>query len=326
MISSNNKSNNEIKKFKSPVQWIKNLDCCVKLFQLMGLQFFSLNKIDSQYIDKKVSLKWKIYLIFIMSSLSILAGILVFVDDYEKRNENVDVTINNVLMIAVRKVMEASFIIVIVSSILQSFINVKKWKKFYLNISKIRKINQSELDCDEDFTNFKKASTRKMAIFLTYFAFCHVLSCVFQVSHNVKHFYLITFLAFLPINFLTVVALRMIFYVSLINYLLKNLQKSLSRTYEIQAKISFIKNDEKQIISDRSKSLLSLRKVFNLILESANILDNVWGLSLIIYLAGYIIAITVSEYQFLILMVDEKLNFSELFSKLNLIHFLCDQD
>lgn len=308
-MSKMSSTNSTIRKFNQN-QWIKNLDGCVTIFQLMGLQFFSLNKVDTKFLDEKVSLKWKIYLIVVLSSLPMLAGIIILVDDYDIGFD--EVSINNVVMLFVKKAMNYSFIIVIVLSVLQSFVAVKKWKLFYFNLSKILQMMQNEIGFNEDFSRFKKLSTKKIVIYLSFFTICHLISSVFQLT-NMKHFLLISFLAYFPINFLNIIALRMIFYVSLTNHLLKNLEKSFSKIFKTQGKISLIEQNIEKC-SNRSTKLLTIRKLYNMIHENANILDNAWGLTLIVYLSGYIIALTVCEYEFLIIVVDG-LDSSKLASK-----------
>lgn len=314
-----NKMENESKSDKnSEMDQVDKFDDCLKIFEIFGLQFFNTADLKNENCCKEnPSKRRSFYMIFILCSLTALVGVFfVFGEDVVDDDEKV--TMNNVIMVAIEGLMSAMFIAIIVVTIIESFVQSKRWKKFHKkNIKLLKEMNQ--MGYDDVFGDFSKRSRRNTLIAIFSFLVIHISVGIVELNTDYVQMIAITIFATLPMLFTLILTIRIILYVSMINQLLVKLTTIFKNQFTLTTKT---KNENAlspvQTHMEPVKSLLVIRHCYNLILENTNTLDDIWGLSLLCYSIAYVVTLTVSVYVFCVEWVDG-LSFDEFIGDKNLI-------
>lgn len=293
--------------------WLKNLSDCTKIFEIVGLQFFTPKYVSSENLSKSPSILRKIYAIFLLITFSGLVTFVIIAN--KKKTSMINIDINNLVVVAVRRAAYNLLFFIIVISITQSYMCTTFFKKVYLNLEEIVEMAKRNFNHDVNFLNFTKTCRIRLIVFpltLACFHFCFVLVKVFVTQKgDLGKINLEIVFYFFPLLFMALLSMRTVFYVRMTNQLLLELLTIFTKTFKLSKhplemdKTRKMEINARVAFSDVSSKLLAMRQIYNLIFDISNKLNKSWGLTLFCYLTGFIISMIVTEYEFFLLFVDE---------------------
>lgn len=287
------------------VKMEKELNSCVVVFELLGLQYFSLKSLTADSLRSRPSVFRALYMIlwlFLTTSLMIIY----IIHDHSLAQGSL--TAKNVLMYAIQHTMNVGLILVAITSLIQSMTSTRNIKKFFLNIHEIFDLYLYDFKIPANLKSIKRSSWRRMTLMLMYYLTIHggFMSLHAPLSDAA---YKMLF-GMLPILFLVMIVYKFVFYVGIINRQLKFLNKLLEDNF-LHQPIKMIDNMKFHLTTvkpvkspdDNLKKLRSLRKIYNVIFENAAIINDSIGLTVLMLLVCLVISLTVAGYQVFVIVI-----------------------
>lgn len=242
------------------------------IFEVFGLQYFSLKKLNVKELKARPSAVRLIYLIVLLFSMTIVAVWFVTTEAILDTNEKV--TAKNVLTFAIQHSLNFGFILVIIASFIQSFLTTSNVKKIYFNLKEIADIALEHFNMRMDYKEIRKTLSRRLTVVIIIFLILYF--SIFFVRSGPKNDMLTIFVGIIPLLLLLLVAYKFVFYVAMVNCHLRIIQKLLNEIFRhslvtvktidrvnIQTlNIQAIKKYENPI-----RKLLGVRQAYNLVYE-----------------------------------------------------------
>jgi hypothetical protein len=282
---------------------IKNLSACTTLFLLFGYQFFSVKSLVKKN-ESKFAYFWRsIHFVLefaVIISLSLInAAISVEVDVQEK------LSAKTALSFSIQYLYQVGLTLIHCVCLVQSFASTKQTKQFFLNTFKITNIFH------HDSNHIMNHAKVKRKLFLSFFATnCFIASRIIYLRffEQNESFILRGILRFAVSILLSVVILKIKFYVNLINYHLESVfmsfdEMSVVSSPKVKDLYFYIKPVRSYKKADISGTIQSLRKVYSIILENSEIVNSSLGLSILTTMTTIIVFTTASIYR-IFLIID----------------------
>lgn len=285
----------------------EELNSCLVIFELIGLQYFSLKTLVKDS-NKKPSIVRTIFMVVLMVLMTILVVLFVTSEDLETDNQKV--TAKNFITFAIQHSMNFGLILVILVSMVQSFMTTSKTKKLFLNVKEIAKLSYDEFNFTVNFKSIKKAALRRSYVLMTFFITVHFSTFFFRADSPEDVIPML--LGILPILYLLLIVYKFIFYVGMVNKQLNFVGKLLHETFKNPPPIKTIDNKNmhslyvkpaKNCEEDHFKKLLATRKIFNLVYENGLLVNDSNGFTILIVLLDLVVALTASGYEIFVIIV-----------------------
>lgn len=294
----------KIQKVKAP-QIADELHSSTILFEMFGLQYFSLKSLKDHGVPQKLPYLRAIYMIFLIFLYTSLMAIYVFTDEsfLDRR-----VTAKTVLTYTIQHSMKIGLFLVIFSSVLQSFLSTKKLATIFENFRKVFEITSEDFNVTQNFIKIKqrfKINVTLMIIFL-------LSTQVFLIVMDTKSFEEFIFLCCgtLPIIFVLLTVFKFVFYVQMINHELKMLSNLVEGIFRLQSPkiieqldLHLISVKPHRFYDDVFKKFVSAKKIYNILYENGSLLNGSMGFTMLVLLIVLVITLTASGYQIFVILV-----------------------
>lgn len=258
-----------------------SLSGATAIFELMGLQFFSVSHESLQegfHSSQQVSKKHKfLFLIIILTSSLQGAGIVyaISLDSHHQQNDNVRTSLT------VQFISYTLMVAIILISVLLALHKRKNTKKIFCNFKKIFKIFINELDEKIDYANIARRSKLTFIKTTIFFVFQIVVVLVFVHQHNQSNFFLWAVLVIYPYFFLQVVSNYFIFFIMVVTENLRTILKVLEKIHKMRKvmkmKVGVINLHAKPLDDDLLNSLLTLKRIYRIIADTTGLINEVAG-------------------------------------------------
>lgn len=279
----------------------KELNNFLFLFEVFGMQFFSLKHLTKKNYKDKLPFARKIQMILL--SLFIISLVACFSIFNMEENINIKATPKNVLTKAIQTYMRFCLVIVIIMSAIQSCASTQNIKLFYINMQEIAQLGFSNFNLRFNFKAFIKAAWIKFAIMLMFYATMHTI----VIALNTREFNAIG--AILSIFFVIVfkmIIFKFVFYVCLVNYQLEFLKLLLDSTFIYQP-VKIIDNINYHLLHVKPlkpaesslRKILKSRMIFNKIYHNGKLVNESIGLTMLSLLISSVVTLTSSGYEVL---------------------------
>lgn len=281
----------------------KQLNCCLLIFELMGLQYFRLS--DGNFEDRPTFPR-AFFLAFLLAAVSLLVALLSLA---AASSENAVAASNNDLMSAFQSCLAIALVLVIYTSLIQSFASTRSLKKFYSLTAEIEELGTQQFNTSIDFKKFKKANLVRLAVFLIFAVAAYIIMAVLQ-TENLRLAILMT-IFLVPILFILLIAFKFVFYVALVNYQLEFLFKLIEITFKLPtAKItdlsSLMSVRRVEIPENLIKKLITARRIYQKICKNGDLVNASNGITILILILSIVMSMTVAGYEIYVLTVGEK--------------------
>lgn len=305
------------------METISNLDGCMKIFQVLGLQCFSLKHLRDKRVAKLIY--YRIYIICIALVLTATFwGYLEFTKSqqvqFEALAENSMIVVTKILQSAIQWAAGYSCLIL-------SFLRGHKMLEFFSNSEKISMLCHREFNYNICYGDMKK-HLRRMITGLT-LIFLSYLSLQLALNYQKPNVELLVdyVLLKLPFIFIRIVYVRFYFYVYIVNAHLKVLQTLIAQIVS-NASISERSNViQVRLQINTRKKFLTCGKIYILIEEMASCINDQFGVPMVLLiLLPIFVFIRLGYHLFMILAKLAPGDISELekqFWKVRWLFFNC---
>jgi hypothetical protein len=279
-----------------------------RIFEVFGLQYFSLKSVIENGVPKKLPYFRILYMLLVMGiTIGFLSVYLLADREYliEK------VSAKTVLTYVIMHSMKMGMFIVIIVSLVQSFLTTKKVAKIYENMEKISKITTEDFKVVQYYYNIRKKLRIHGILMFAFF----VVTEVFMISfcQNLEKI-IMQSCYIIPIVFLLTNVYKFIFYVQLINNQLENLIALMDSIFLMKSAAKYADNFDINLIpvkvhrssDDIFRKFVSAKRIYNILFESGCLINEAMGLTLLILLIIIVIALTASGYQIFVILVGGK--------------------
>lgn len=286
----------------------EELNNCLILFELLGQQYFTLKSLTSRNLTSRPSIFRFIYLVIVFLFISILMVYYIY-QDQAVINESLNA--KNVLMYAVKNSMHFGMVLVVWTSLIQSFVSTRKIKKIFFNVMETVQLCATEFNVMIKPKLIRNAAWKRISVMIIFFAIVHGGMMILNVSSS-KAVKKLT-IGLLPIFFFLTIMNKYIFYVGMINHqleFLRNLIGSIFKsespqTINIVENMNFHLKSVKPMTSadDLMKKFRAARKIYNIIYENGILINESNGLTILVMLISLVIALTVSGYEMFVIII-----------------------
>lgn len=285
----------------------KELDSCLVIFEISGLQYFSLKSLTAENVKTRPSWVRLIYMLILLVSLTALILWQVYIENVESSKS---VTTRNLLGFIIQQSMNLGLILVIVTTLIQSYTSTASMRQFYLNQKEIVNTYSRHFDIIIDFKKLKKMATRRGLVLIVFY---FVINGIITVVHVETEKHLLLFaIALLPVLFLFMTVLKFLFYVSVVNEQLAFLMNYLEEIFkrdtinlieDMNHRLIELKPRQMGPIDDHIRKLRSAVRIYGIIHENAGLINASIGWSVLSFLLCLTTATTVSGYQLFVIIV-----------------------
>lgn len=276
---------------------IAELNSSLVIFELMGLQYFSLKLLSNENLNDRPSI---IRVVYMLALLILVSFFMVTFIASDVHMINGHITAKNVLTFAMQNCMNVGLILVVCTSLIQSLMSTQRAKKIYLNTNDIVQLYRQEFKLDIDFKRINRASTKKLLLMVAIFFTAH--GTVTFIKVNSFEDKLTMLLSVVPIFFLLMVVFKFVFYVGIVNGQLKLLNEMLENIWMYHPIMTFDNIDFHVLTNVKSRDdplmkLRVLRRIYNITFEIGTLINNSNGLTILVMLINLVIALTAKGYQ-----------------------------
>lgn len=277
----------------------EELNSSLVIFELMGLQYFSLKQLSKENQNDRPTVVRTIYMVVLLVLVSTLMLVFIWTNNNMAQEH---ITAKNVLMFMVQNSMNVGLFLVVCTSLIQSFMSTRLVMKIYFNIKDMLHLYLQEFGDVVDFKKVRRASLKRVFTMLTFFFITHG-STTF-ISMKSYDDVVIMLIGAIPLFFLLMVVFKFIFYVEMVNSQLKFLNEILMKVWTCQS-TKFIDNIYFQVTKVKSvktfedplRKLRVLRRIYNIIHENGNLINDSNGLTILTMLVCLVAALTASGYE-----------------------------
>ena len=288
---------------------MEELNSSLIIFELMGLQYFSLKLLTLKNASERPSITRTVYMLVVLVVMTAIAFWFVTTEAVLK-NEAENLTAKNILTFAIQHSLNFGFTLVIVSSVVQSFVTNSKVKKIYLNIREVADIAQESFNVKVNFTAIKRTLSRKLKILVV--SFLSLQLTIFFIKSEPRPDVVAMLVGIIPMMYLLMVAYKFVIYVSMVNSQMKFVLKLIEEVFKeppIPIKtvdainINFMHAKRINKNEYPMRKLLAVRRIFNLIYDNGKLINESNGFTILIVLIDLVIAITASGYKVFVIIL-----------------------
>lgn len=277
------------------------------IFELMGMQFFSLKKLSRLNAYERPSV-FRVLLVFlvIFSVICFLMFLMTSLPGCIPQEKKV-IDAKNVLMFSIAQTMQLGMIISVICCVLQSYFSSKDVKKLFLNSREMVESMFREFDIVVDFEEIKKAAWKRFAVMTIFFLSIH--GWMTYCSRN-SSIMLLTSFCVAPVSiFLVLTVYKFIFFVVMVNRQLEGLTFTLTKIFD--EKMGEVEHLHVQIISlkqtrsnhERLVKIQAARKIYNLIHENSELVNSSNGLTVLICIVAHAGLLVLKSYEMFTIFV-----------------------
>ena len=293
------------------------------LFQIMGLQFFALDKINTRNFFKKHKYNFGIIIFFLTSVIAVFSYIS---SNFRKRYDD-DIGTSLVL----DDFAGLNVIFCMISKVSFSFAMRHKTRKIFFYLDSISKIFSAELNLNLDYEKFGRNFT-KVSIFFWLVILASTIIVFFSLTREAffDEWIIFTICVAITYLFFETSLIWFVFFTMLIKFQLVNMEKFLVRFRENLLMISNIQKScrEVRITISETKSnnfdcLMSIKRIYGLVLKTMILINNVCGMLNALLIVLIVMAQINVSYQIFLWTKGEQSNqeikgtFSKFIHKLN---------
>lgn len=282
----------------------QELNSCMIMFEAMGLQYFSLKSLTVHNFRARPSVPRTIFMLFLVTLITILMIIFII---YDKSLPKEIITAKNVLMQMVRKSLNFNLVLVVWTSLIQSFLSTEKVKKLFFNLTEVSQLSHQYFHMTFDAKRLKRLACRRTLLMMIFLMTVHGGVLIISILHF--GMMLKPLVAILPVMFLFTVVNKFLFYVGIVNSQLEFLAQLIENLFVWQEPVKLI--DNKIILSikpsrsadDPLRKLRAARKIYNKIFENSILINESNGLTLLVLLISLVISLMTSGYEIFVVII-----------------------
>lgn len=279
---------------------IASFDVCTKPFEVLGLQCFSLKSLKN--VGKYPSNNYKLYMIVFYAFLSFTHGTLIFT----AYTMHKDTTVENNLNRMMKHFIYSNFTLLQLACLIMSYFKNFRYVQFFRNVEKISTICSFEFHHKIVYKKLRKSLLTALISYAIFYVGINVYTvAIFDYVTRPLMELPMEIISLFPFLFLHMAVIRIGFYVHIVNFHLKVLRNLI--TGQFAKEFQFYDNNfpsselkvQKTFVpkNNLKRKVLTLRKIFMLIKEMANHVEETMGIIVLLMLLMMITSITRNGYK-----------------------------
>lgn len=281
-------------------QFLKEIIFYEKMFQYFGVHFFDLKRFKQKKIECPSKFQFLHMLVQVIVVI-LLAGYYAyksFLNKYESEN---------ILMNAIMFAMNFGLLVVLFVGTLQLFVSSKRLKKVFWLIREMFIIIDYNFTSQFDVNAFNRRIRNITVTIYIGFSASYVIVDDYDLLMNNIIF------SFIPLFLIMTIVLSYAFYLSLINQMIHFVSTNIEKIFEINEEMNFM-NYRRIIVSSKFlqrpyenlKKLKACRQIYNIITECGNLINESFGLTVLLLLIFSITHLSILGYKILTCMVEAR--------------------
>lgn len=281
---------------------VKYLGQCAGIFQIFGHQYFSLKTLTAKNQSESPTLTRKLFFAFnLVLFTSLMGAFAFFISD---KSSDDQLIAKNIISIAAKYSVYLGLVLMIWVALVHDYVATRQTKSFYLNCIHIADI------CERDFNHAIEHRLLRNSTFKFLFSigFANIFgefvynSLLDEPKSAVQMLFTVS-----PLLLLNTIILKFVFFVKLVNLHLETICKLLRKIYrpsedsEVFVGISVMPVQDDS--NDKIYKLRNLRKIYNVVAENANIINQVMGVTILLMVSVKISVITTYGYGLFLAML-----------------------
>jgi 7tm Chemosensory receptor len=273
---------------------LTDLNSASFLFELIGLQYFSLKTLSAKSnLNERVAIVRVIYMAVLMALVSVCVFVFTAInkDPWALK----DATAKNVLMLTVKNSIGVLLIAGVFVSMIESLVSTKNFKKIFANTQKVDELATSEFKVSMDFGKIGRKAWRRFVTMTILFIFLHGAPMVASMqSPNRGIKLIVASTGAIPMFLLIMLLFRFVFFVDLVNQQLEVVNTILNKIRTEQ---------ERDAGKDSLKKLWLTKTIFNYITLNSELFNRSVGLTVLNSFVTSVITLTCSGYEIFIIAI-----------------------
>lgn len=280
------------------------------VFEIAGLQYFSLSKLTTESAKKSVPIFRLLYMIFLLSFVVLLVTGFILSDELLW---SVKSNVKTVIAFTVQNSMNVGMILVSLVSVIQSYCSTSKIQKVFLKNDELTQIYQREFAVSPNIAEVKRVTLIKIWFSLIFFVVTQLALFVanYQLNLNFVQFVLGMF----PNMLLFLSALKFLFFVNMINYQLEFLMKTVKEFSSVpglmqleatKAFDNYVTTVRRSATNNNVEPLRNFQatwKAYAIIYENAGLINDSVGWTVLTIFFLLTVGLTVSSYELFVIAV-----------------------
>lgn len=284
----------------------KQLNGCLILFEVTGQQYFSLRRLTSQNFNDRPTFLRTIYLLILLVAMVLLMMVFLFSDNAINA---IVMTAKNLLIYGILSSLNVGLMLVMVISLVQSYLSTQKTKKIFINLKMIGEISLRVFDIVINYKNIRNYACRRAAFMAAFFLTTHAIATSFHCDSFEEAYPLLV--GSIPVFVLYMIIYKFIFYVQMINCELVFLEKLLTKVFEKpQQKVPKYYSNRfltvkpvVPLMDEPLRRLRAARKIYNIIYENGLLVNQSNGLTILILLMDLVVSLTATGYEIYVIAI-----------------------
>lgn len=283
-----------------------DLNSCLVIFEVMGLQFFSLKRLSETKTDARPSFVRALLAIF---WLTVTCGAeVVFFTVTDSGISKEKVTAQNIMTFFIQYSMHFGMSGVSLIGTLQSFWMTPSMKRFYRNLKEIARIMEVELDFVINFKRIKQSSWNRLTTILVLAAVTH-FSIFQRFVHEFVDFFG-NFLFFILISRLLLASYYYAFHVIVVNRIIQKLAGIMTNIFTIRKNLNFesgslfvVPAKPMKFSDEFMRKIKAVRKIYELIHENGTLINESNGWTVLMIVINSAASGTACTYAIFVILV-----------------------
>jgi 7tm Chemosensory receptor len=271
---------------------ISSLDGVFKVFQLTGIQFFSLKTVLTE--PKAKSVREKIFTAFHVVLVWIICLVSLVFQTHTNYHHYTDSLEQNSLNFFMKFVTIFNCFAVVYINLIASWAKNNEFVKFFKDAEKIAKLCLREFNTRLNYTKLKKILLTIMACYLV---FC--LCCVLTVIKSFNSSSFRALLIALPNMIINIIYFKFNFHVQILNFHLKALRDIMEREFQHQPE--YCRDEVIGFGSQEARKVFVYRKIFSLTKNMADQINSSMGVVLLLIFVLPVISVTRNGYKLIMI-------------------------
>lgn len=281
------------------------LNGCLVIYEITGLQYFSLKNIFKDKSRKRTFCRKIVFCFYLVTYLTFL-----FIALPSAPFVNSSMTSQNVILVLFRIIRSLSKLVGYLTFLIQSYVSTENVKKFFLNTQLIAEWSHQNFHIEIIFSKFRRDAWYRFFAVNLYWAlpYCGI---IYVNSRSLGETVYMAVFAIFYVGISLAIATKNIFFILLLNFQLRHLEKLLQSVFQpeydlIVGKVYDLTIEDNKSEDGDMKQLLIVWKIFNKISENADLINKSMDASVIFVLINAVMALLTSGYELVTSFVSSR--------------------
>lgn len=266
------------------------------IFELYGLQYFSLKTSAGENFKNGISLFRKIYfLIFFAVAIVISFFSITDATPYQA------VIVKNVLVVLYQQSISYFFFFSILSNYFEAFVTTSRNQKFFKNSMEIADSCFCNFKVEINFKEFRRKAWRRFLGIALLFVSCQIAMFALNDGGELSSIFIAMFVPLFYESFSLMIVAKFCFNVGLVNFQLNHVHKLLKMVSESQLESFGLKvNFLSQADLRSQKQLTDLQKIWKIyskVCENGSLVNKSLGVSMLLIMVNLVMGLAHSGYE-----------------------------